>query len=87
NHPKIGEIRGEGLLLAVEFVQDRANRSFFEANHKVGATVAANLLKEGVIGRAMPQGDILGLAPPLCLSQNEALQIVDSLVRAVERTF
>ena len=86
-HPHVGEIRGEGLLLAVEFVENRDSRTFFDASKKVGPTVAANLAKQNVIGRAMPQGDILGLAPPLCLQRTEADQIVDALRQALELTF
>ena len=43
--------------------------------------------REGVIGRAMPQGDILGFAPPLCLSRTEADRIADATARAVESVF
>lgn len=83
-HPKVGEIRGEGMLAAVEFVADRESRQFFDASEKIGAKVAAALLAEGVIGRAMPQGDILGFAPPLCLSEAEADQIADATAAAVK---
>ena len=38
--------------------------------------MAAAALENGVIGRAMPQGDILGFAPPLCLTEAEADEIV-----------
>ena len=34
------------------------------------------MLKRGVIARAMPQGDILGFAPPLCLTRAEADTVV-----------
>ena len=64
-HAHVGEIRGEGMLCAVEFVKDKGSRSsFFDASEKVGPRNAAALLDQGVIGRAMPQGDILGFAPP-----------------------
>ena len=46
--------------------------------------VAAALLDRGVIGRAMPQGDILGFAPPLCLTRAEADTIVAAAKGAVE---
>ena len=83
DHPHVGEIRGEGMLCALEFVADRDDRRFFEASEKVGYRVAAALLKEGVIGRAMPQGDILGFAPPLVLSRDEAATIVAATAKAV----
>ena len=82
-HPNVGEIRGEGLLCAVEFVEDKDSRTFFDPAKKVGPGVAAALLAEGVIARAMPQGDILGFAPPLCLSRYEADAIVAATVKAV----
>ncbi|MDF1715424.1 MAG: aspartate aminotransferase family protein [Antarcticimicrobium sp.] len=83
DHAHVGDIRGEGLLCAVEFVKDRDSRSFFDAGDKVGPTVAAKLLEQGVIGRAMPQGDIIGFAPPFCLTRDEADEIAGKLVKAV----
>jgi L-2,4-diaminobutyrate transaminase len=82
-HPHVGEVRGEGMLAAVEFVADRATRRPFDPARKVGPAIAAALLARGVIGRALPQGDILGLAPPLCLTRQEADQIVAALSGAV----
>ncbi|TYC49348.1 aspartate aminotransferase family protein [Rhodobacterales bacterium] len=82
-HANVGEIRGEGLLMAVEFVEDRETRTFFDPARKVGPAVAAELLKNGVIARAMPQGDIIGFAPPLCLTREEADMIVDAAKKSV----
>ncbi|WP_421980757.1 aspartate aminotransferase family protein [Roseibium sp.] len=82
DHPNLGEIRGEGLLIAAEFVEDREKRRFFDASRKIGPALAAELLKNGVIARAMPQGDILGFAPPLCLTRREA----DTIAAALRET-
>lgn len=82
-HPHVGDIRGEGMLCAVEFVADRSARHYFDPSRKVGPSVAAALLNYGVIARAMPQGDILGFAPPLCLTRDEADVIVDKTCRAI----
>ncbi len=85
DHPHVGEIRGEGMLCAVEFVKDRDSRTFFDAADKIGAQVSATLLSQDkVIARAMPQGDILGFAPPFCLSKAEADQVVAATARAVK---
>lgn len=84
DHPHVGDIRGEGMLCAVEFVADRAERRFFDAGDKIGPQIAAQMLEQDkVIARAMPQGDILGFAPPFCLSKAEADQLVGATVRAV----
>lgn len=82
-HANVGDVRGEGMLCAVEFVKQKDGRVFFDAADKVGPQVAAALAREGVIGRAMPQGDILGFAPPLCLDRSEADIIVDAARKAV----
>jgi len=84
DHPIVGDVRGEGLLAAVEFVADKADRTFFDPAQKVGPQMAGALLAEGVIARAMPQGDILGFAPPLCLTREEADTLVAKTVTAVE---
>lgn len=87
DHGNVGEVRGDGLMAAVEFVEDRDNRTLFDTSKKVGEQVAAALLERGVIGRALPQGDILGFAPPLCLTKHEADIIVESTVDAVNAVF
>lgn len=83
-HPHVGDVRGEGLLIAVEFVEDKRSRRLYEPQGRVGAEVADALLGHGVIGRAMPQGDILGIAPPLCITRGEADIIVEAVRKSVE---
>ncbi|MFP5514948.1 MAG: aspartate aminotransferase family protein [Alphaproteobacteria bacterium] len=83
-HQMVGEVRGEGMLAAVEFVADRDERRFFPAEAKVGPRLSAALLERGVIARAMPQGDILGFAPPLCLTREEADIVVAATAKAVK---
>ncbi len=83
SHPHVGEICGEGLLCAVKLVEDRATRRAFDPARKVGPSLAAAMLERGVIARAMPQGDILGFAPPLCITEAEVDQVVDAARQAV----
>jgi L-2,4-diaminobutyrate transaminase len=82
-HPHVGEVRGEGMLCAVELVKDRDTREFFDASEKVGPRVASALLGHGVIARAMPQGDILGFAPPFCLTHAEADEVVEKTAKSL----
>jgi L-2,4-diaminobutyrate transaminase len=86
NHPNVGEVRGVGMLAAVEFVEDRAAKRFFEPQGRIGGAVAAACLERGMIARAMPHGDILGFAPPLTLSKAEADRIAAITKAAVEAT-
>ncbi|GAB5375561.1 MAG: aspartate aminotransferase family protein [Acuticoccus sp.] len=84
DHPHVGDIRGDGMLAAVEFVDDRAKRTFFDPARKIAPQIAAALLGEGVIARAMPEADILGFAPPLCLTEAEAETIAERTANAVK---
>src|SRR5206468_8881800 len=86
DHPIVGDVRGAGLLAAVEFVADRESRRFFDPALKVGAQVASACLARGLIARPMPQGDILGFAPPLCLTKDDAKRIVEITSDAVSET-
>ena len=83
DHAHVGDIRGEGLMCAVEFVEDRDSPTFFDAGQTIGAKVNNALLARGIISRAMPQGDILGFAPPFCLTHAEADEIAGKLTAAV----
>ncbi len=78
---------GEGMLCAVERVADKDIRRFFDAGDKTGPRVAAHMLDNArVIARAMPQGDIIGFAPPSCLTKEEADTVVGATKQAMEAT-
>lgn len=87
DHPMVGEVRGEGLLAAIEFVKDKATKTFFDPGLKVGARMAATTLENGVIARAMPHGDILGFAPPLCITEGEVDEIVAAVKKALDSVY
>jgi len=84
DNPHVGEVRGEGMLCAVELVDQKDELTFFDPAKKAGPSVIAAMLKRNVIARAMPQGDILGFAPPLCLSTAEADIIVAATCDAID---
>jgi len=76
DHRNVGEVRGDGMLSAVELVRDRDSRTYFDPGDKIVPQIVAAMGRRGVIARAMPQGDIIGYAPPLCLSRAEADTVV-----------
>ncbi len=81
-----GEVRGVGLLAAIEFVTDRGKKLRFDPGLKVGARVSKSARDLGLIARAMPHGDILGFAPPLIATENdidEMVAIAETAVRHV----
>ena len=84
DHAHVGDVRGEGMLAAIELVEDKDDRVFYDPARKIGPSIAAALLSRGVIARAMPQGDIIGFAPPMCLTRAEADIIVSAVTDAVK---
>ncbi len=82
-HKNVGDVRGEGMLCAVEFVADRQDRSYFDPSQTVCQKINTALLSKGVIARAMPQGDILGFAPPFCLTYTQAEEIAVKVRSAI----
>ena len=83
-HAHVGEVRGDGMLCAVELVEDRDTRTFFDPAKKITPQIVAAMARRGVIARAMPQGDIIGYAPPLCLSREEADTVVRVTTEAIK---
>ena len=87
SHPIVGEVRGDGMLASLEFLEDKDSLKFFDPSKKIGMQVSSNLLKESIIGRAMPHGDILGLAPPLCLNKSEVDIIISGLKKSIDTVY
>jgi L-2,4-diaminobutyrate transaminase len=86
-HPMVGEIRGVGLMVAIEFVEDPSTKLRFPPDRRIGARVSAAALERGLIARALPQGDILGLAPPLVATLDDAELMAELAASAVESVF
>jgi L-2,4-diaminobutyrate transaminase len=75
--PITGEVRGVGLMLAVEFVADPATKKRLDPALKVAYRVATLARERGLITRAMPQSEALGFAPPLVLTREDADRIAE----------
>jgi len=84
-HPLVGEVRGVGLLAAVEFVADKKRKVAFEPKLRVAGRVSAAGYAEGVIARAMPNGDSLAFSPPLSITKAEADEVIARTKRATDK--
>lgn len=86
-HSVIGDIRGNGLFVAVEFVSDRATRA---ADAKTAATVVNELRNRGVLTGAIgPDNNILKLRPPMVIQTAEAdlmLATLDEVLQAMTQS-
>ena len=82
--PLVGEVRGMGLIAAIELVADKATKRSFDPLGRVGARAAAFAAEEGLICRAL--GDTLALCPPLIVTDADIARIIARMGRAITRT-
>jgi 2,2-dialkylglycine decarboxylase (pyruvate) len=85
-HEQIGDVRGRGLLVGIELVEDRESRRPADA---LGAAVTAECLERGLsmnIVRAGTSANCFRMAPPLTIAEDEidlAVEILDASLKAV----
>ena len=70
----IGNSRSVGLIGALEFCYE--NNVKFDSKKKIAAQAVKYIQDQGVILRALP-GDIIGICPPLIISENETNEMFD----------
>ncbi|MGI4860569.1 MAG: aminotransferase class III-fold pyridoxal phosphate-dependent enzyme, partial [Janthinobacterium lividum] len=84
DHPLVGNVRGVGLLAALELMADKGARRGFATPGRVSARVARAALRHGLILRPLGIHDIVGFAPPLIVSHADVDEIVAITRRAVD---
>jgi L-2,4-diaminobutyrate transaminase len=72
-------------MVAVEFVADKQDRRFFDAQVQPHRIISRKVLEEGVSVRALPYGEIISFSPPLCITRSEIDEVVDRYARALDR--
>ncbi len=82
DHPHVGDIRGKGLMCAVELVQDKASKTAFPTDQKVGIHVNRQAIKRGLFSRI--KEDTYLLAPPIVITNEEMDRTVDILTQSVK---
>ncbi|HET7097303.1 MAG TPA: aminotransferase, partial [Casimicrobiaceae bacterium] len=86
DHPLVGNVRGVGLLGAIELVADKATKRSFDAKAGVGAFLVKRAQHHGAILRNMP-GDIIAFSPPLIISEAEIDELMACFGRALDDTW
>ena len=76
NHPRVGEIRGRGLLAGVQLVKDKSNKELPNPLDKWPAKVSVAMRKMGVIVRPLPSVGTLAISPPLVITRDEIDRLV-----------
>ena len=80
-HPNVGDVRCEGMICAVELVEDFATRRRFPAEKRTGFRVSEAAGKHGLLTRCI--SDVLVLMPPYCVTEEQLAQAADALWNAL----
>jgi adenosylmethionine-8-amino-7-oxononanoate aminotransferase len=92
-HRNVGEIRGLGLLLGIEFVRDKVSREPFAREENIAERIRQAAFAEGVLTYPTQgcvdgvRGDHILLAPPFTISEEESSIIANALHAAVGKVF
>jgi adenosylmethionine-8-amino-7-oxononanoate aminotransferase len=89
-HPAVGEIRGRGLLVGLELVEDRASRRPYPRAARVTEAVVAAARERGVLlysgtGNADgTDGDTILLGPPFVITDDELVRVADTVAASID---
>jgi adenosylmethionine-8-amino-7-oxononanoate aminotransferase len=90
NHPHVGDIRGRGLFMSIELVEDRSTKVAFDPKEKLHARIKREAMARGLMVYPMggtidgAQGDHVLLAPPFIVDEAIVDTIVERLGDAVD---
>jgi adenosylmethionine-8-amino-7-oxononanoate aminotransferase len=90
SHPHIGDIRGRGLLLAIELVKDRADKTPFDPRFGLHARIKKEAMARGLACYPSSgtidgeRGDHVLLAPPYIISEYELDLVIERLSSAID---
>jgi len=82
----VGQVRGKGMIAAVQLMKDAENKEFLDASLKTAGKVTTKCYENGLIARPLPSVDSVAFSPPLVTTKEQVDQIVDifeSSVRSV----
>ena len=77
DHPLVGDVRGLGLLLAVELVSDRKTKAAFTKEDRIPERLNEKFRKHGLIFRV--NSHVLSIGPPLCITRGEVDEIMHGI--------
>jgi adenosylmethionine-8-amino-7-oxononanoate aminotransferase len=93
SHRHVGEIRGLGLLVGIEFVRDKSTRGPFDPREAIAEKIRAAAMEEGVLAYPTQgcvdgtRGDHILVAPPFILTPEESALIARALSTALVKVF
>lgn len=85
DHPLVGDVRGRGMLAAVELVTDKVAKTPLPAEAAPARRVFDRSWENGLIIRAFANG-VLGYAPPLCCTEDDIDAIIERTALTLDQT-
>ena len=83
NDSFVAEVRGTGMIAAVQFVKDKNHALFFDKQDKISAKIASQCYENGLISRPLPSLDSMAFSPPLICTTKDIDNIVDRFEHSV----
>jgi adenosylmethionine-8-amino-7-oxononanoate aminotransferase len=93
SHRHVGEIRGLGLLLGIEFVRDKSTRAPFGLSQTIAEKIRWAAMEEGVLTYPTQgcvdgaSGDHILLAPPFIITPEESALVANALTKTLAKVF
>jgi len=89
-YPIVGDVRGKGLLLGIEFVKDKVTKEPFNQSLKINNKINNACMEEGLVlypggGSANGAGDHVLIAPPINITRVEVDLLYDKLESAIKK--
>jgi len=83
----VGDIRGYGLLSAVEFVKKRSPLTPFDLKFRVAARIARKAFENGLIVRPLSESSTIAFSPTFVVTDSEIGEMVEKFVNSVDAVF
>jgi len=84
DHPLVGQVRGIGLMAAIELVQDKESHTNYPKEVGIGGICRDYALENGLVMRAV--GDSMIMCPPLIISKLEIDELVEKTKKSLDQT-
>jgi len=84
DHPLVGNVRGVGLVGAIELVKDKESKAAFDPTQGVGPYLVRQCQEQGLIVRAL--GDSIAFSPPLVITPSQISEMLEKFSKALDET-
>ena len=85
SHPQVGDVRGLGMMAAIELMADKHARQRFPKAEKIGPRFLQEMIQRRIWSRV--NGDVFVMAPPLTTSREEIDRLVNAIGESLQALF